>query len=79
MKSAMWGRYAAGTVRQRVGAVVATVMAMALAGSVQAGAGYLGPGDEQLQGGEYFDRIAFSGNAGDELLIGLPAATSTRT
>lgn len=42
-----------------------------LGGPALAGAGVLGPGDEQLASGEYFDRVTFSGAAGDQLVIDL--------
>lgn len=42
--------------------------------SAWAGAGYLGPGDEQLASGEYFDRVTFSGAAGDEVVIELSSS-----
>lgn len=42
-----------------------------LAGVAVAGAGRLGPGDEQLGSGEYFDRVTFVGTAGDVVVIDL--------
>lgn len=71
MKIIRQWQHVADRARKRFSAAVLAALALALAGSVQAGAGYLGPGDELLPGGEYFDRIAFTGNAGDELLIEL--------
>lgn len=52
-------------------AITVLAMAMGLVTSVLAGAGFLGPGDEQLPGGEFFDRITFNGITGDELLLEL--------
>lgn len=49
----------------------ALVLVLCLWGYGSAGAGVLGPGDEQLSSGEYFDRVMFSGAAGDELVIEL--------
>lgn len=52
---------------------VATLLTLAfgLAGLAFADAGRLGPGDEQLASGEYFDRITFVGAAGNEVVIEL--------
>ncbi len=47
------------------------LLAASLAATALAGAGTLGPGDEQLATGEYFDRVTFSGVAGDEIVIEL--------
>lgn len=46
----------------------------ALTAVASAGAGYLGPADEKLASGEYFDRVTFSGAAGDEVLIELSSS-----
>lgn len=43
---------------------------MAFTGAL-AGAGVLGAGDEKLSSGEYFDRVSFTGAAGDEVLVEL--------
>lgn len=45
------------------------VVAAATVPIAHATAGALGQGDEQLASGEYFDRVTFSGNAGDEVLL----------
>lgn len=50
------------------------VLAFCVAGVASAGAGRLGPGDEQLGSGEYFDRITFVGAAGDEVVIELSSS-----
>lgn len=53
----------------RLAAALLLVLAAALASTAHATAGALGQGDEQLASGEYFDRVTFSGNAGDEVLL----------
>src|SRR5690606_32696555 len=56
---------------RRAGAVVAASLLMlvaAVASTASAGAGVLAAGDEKLSSGEYFDRVSFSGAAGDEVL-----------
>jgi hypothetical protein len=45
------------------------VLLLSLFAVALAGAGVLGPTDEKLSSGEYFDRVSFSGAAGDEVLI----------
>lgn len=52
-------------------ATALVALLLALSGLAAAGAGRLGPGDEQLGSGEYFDRITFQGAAGDEVVIEL--------
>ncbi len=47
------------------------MLAALAANAALAGASVLGPGDEKLSTGEYFDRVTFSGAAGDEVLIEL--------
>ncbi len=59
---------------RRFCALAAIVCAVAVSSSALAGAGFLGPGDEQLNSGEYFDTFSFTGNAGDELLIELSSS-----
>ncbi|MBX3143365.1 MAG: carboxypeptidase regulatory-like domain-containing protein [Trueperaceae bacterium] len=49
--------------------VVLTTVSTALAG-----AGRLAAGDEQLSSGEYFDRVIFSGSAGDVVVIELTSS-----
>lgn len=53
----------------QLGAVLLTVLAAAALSTAHATAGALGQGDEQLASGEYFDRVTFTGNAGDEVLL----------
>lgn len=55
------------------GVLAASLLSLvaAVVGSALAGAGLLGAGDEKLSSGEYFDRVSFSGGAGDEVLIEL--------
>lgn len=55
----------------RAALVVLLAISWLVAGSASAGAGRLGPGDEQLSSGEYFDRVIFVGAAGDEVVIEL--------
>lgn len=56
--------------RSALSTALAAVL-LALSGLAAAGAGRLGPGDEQLASGEYFDRVTFQGAAGDEVVIEL--------
>lgn len=44
-------------------------LALTLATTALAGAGFLGPDDDRLASGEYFDRVSFTGTAGDEVVI----------
>jgi len=45
------------------------VLVALFAAPALAGAGTLSPDDEQLASGEYFDRVTFSGAAGDEVRV----------
>lgn len=45
------------------------VLVVVFAAPALAGAGTLSPDDEQLASGEYFDRVTFSGAAGDEVRV----------
>lgn len=56
---------------QRALRTALVALACLLVGTAAASAGRLGPGDEQLSSGEYFDRVTFVGAAGDEVLIEL--------
>jgi len=47
------------------------VGALALCSSALASVGVLGPGDEVLASGEYFDRIIFTGTAGSQVTVDL--------
>lgn len=53
---------------------VVMVGALSVTGMVLAGASALGPGDEQLSSGEYFDRVTFSGAAGNVVVIELTSS-----
>lgn len=55
----------------RFTAILASTLAASLTTLALAGAGYLGPGDEQLASGEYFDRVQIIGAAGDEIVVEL--------
>jgi len=55
----------------RFKAMLRSTLVASLTSLALAGAGYLGPGDEQLASGEYFDRVTFTGAAGDEVLVGV--------
>ncbi|MBX3144129.1 MAG: carboxypeptidase regulatory-like domain-containing protein [Trueperaceae bacterium] len=50
------------------------IVVLVLAGAAAAGAGRLGPGDEVLNSGEYFDRVSFEGSAGDQIVIELTSS-----
>ena len=50
------------------------MLVAAVASTASAGAGVLAAGDEKLSSGEYFDRVSFSGAAGDEVLIELSSS-----
>ncbi len=52
-------------------ATALSTSALVLLSTASAGAGRLGPGDERLATGEYFDRVTFVGNAGDQVVIRL--------
>lgn len=71
MKQAQDGQHTPPGMLKRILAIASVTMILTLAGSVLAGAGFLGPGDEQLPGGEFYDQVTFAGNAGDELLLEL--------
>ncbi len=53
----------------RLPAVLAALLLFCLAGNSIAAAFSLGPGDDQLVSGEYYDRITFTGVAGDAVSI----------
>ncbi len=55
-------------------AIALLVLVLTLASVVWAGASTLAPGDEQLSSGEYFDRVTFSGAAGDVVAIELTSS-----
>lgn len=48
---------------------LALTLALTLSATALAGAGFLGSDDERLASGEYFDRVSFTGAAGDEVVI----------
>jgi len=55
----------------RVVFAIAFAVSLSFAGFAAAGAGQLGPGDDTLNSGEYFDRVTFQGAAGDQVVIEL--------
>ncbi len=50
---------------------VLAALAFTVPNLAEAGAGSLGPGDTQLQSGEFYDRVSFEGRAGDRIVIEL--------